>query len=88
MNNAIKHGRAKNILIRLFSGERQGTLIVKDDGVGIERPQAPHAGVGLHIMGYRAGMIGGSLEVHQEQPRGTAVTCRFPIASATEFERQ
>ncbi len=88
VNNAIKHGHAKNILIRLFSGERQGTLIVKDDGVGIERPQAPHAGVGLHIMGYRAGMIGGSLEVHREQPGGTAVTCRFPIAPAAEFERQ
>jgi signal transduction histidine kinase len=84
VNNAIKHGRAKNILIRLFSGEHQGTLIVKDDGVGIERPLAPHAGVGLHIMGYRAGMIGGSLDVHRDQPRGTAVTCRFPIAPTTK----
>jgi PAS domain S-box-containing protein len=80
VNNAIKHGRAKNILIRLFSGEHQGTLIVKDDGVGIDRPLAPHAGVGLHIMGYRAGMIGGSLDVRHDLPRGTAVTCRFPIA--------
>ena len=26
VNNAIKHGHAKNILIRLFSGDRQGTL--------------------------------------------------------------
>jgi nitrate/nitrite-specific signal transduction histidine kinase len=53
--------------------------MIRDDGVGIERPHAPHAGVGLHIMNYRAGMIGGNLEVHREQPRGTAVTCRFPI---------
>ena len=78
LNNAIKHGHAKNILIRLFSGEREGTLIIKDDGVGIERPHAPHAGVGLHIMNYRAGMIGGNLEVRREQPHGTIVTCRFP----------
>jgi PAS domain S-box-containing protein len=81
VNNAIKHGHAKNILIRLFSGDRQGTLVIKDDGAGIERPVAPHAGVGLHIMNYRAGMIGGNLEVRREQPQGTAVTCRFPIAS-------
>ncbi len=80
VNNAIKHGQAQNILIRLFSGERQGTLIIRDDGIGIERPLTPHAGVGLHIMNYRAGMIGGSLEVRREQPRGTVVTCRFPIA--------
>jgi PAS domain S-box-containing protein len=79
VNNAIKHGRAKNILIRLSADERRGTLMIRDDGVGIERPHAPHAGVGLHIMNYRAGMIGGNLEVHREQPRGTAVTCRFPI---------
>jgi PAS domain S-box-containing protein len=79
VNNAIKHGHAGNILIRLFSGEREGTLIVKDDGVGIERPLTPHAGVGLQIMNYRAGMIGGNLEIRREQPRGTSVICRFPI---------
>ncbi len=55
VNNAIKHGHAKNIVIRLFAGEREGTLIVRDDGVGIERPLPPHTGVGLHIMNYRAG---------------------------------
>lgn len=79
VNNAIKHGHAKNIVIRLYAGEREGTLIIKDDGVGIERPLGPHTGVGLHIMNYRAGMIGGNLEVRREQPQGTNVTCRFPI---------
>jgi PAS domain S-box-containing protein len=86
VNNAIKHGHAENILIRLFSGEHQGTLIIRDDGVGIERPLAPHAGVGLHIMNYRAGMIGGNLDVRQEQPRGTSVTCQFPITTPTSDE--
>jgi len=80
VNNAIKHGHANNILIRLFSGDREGTLIIKDDGVGIERPRAPHAGVGLHIMNYRAGMIGGQLDVHRGQPKGTTVVCRFPVS--------
>jgi nitrate/nitrite-specific signal transduction histidine kinase len=48
--------------------------------VGIARPRAPHTGVGLHIMNYRAGMIGGNLEVRRELPRGTVVTCRFPVS--------
>jgi hypothetical protein len=39
--------------------------------------------VGLHIAGYCEGMIGGSLDVRRNQPRGTAVTCRFPIAPTT-----
>lgn len=81
VNNAIKHGHAKEITIRLFAGESSGTLIIKDDGVGIDRSQAPHTGMGLHIMNYRAGMIGGSLEVRREEPRGTSVTCTFPLIS-------
>jgi signal transduction histidine kinase len=84
VNNAIKHGHADNILIRLFSGEREETLIIRDDGIGIDRPSAPHSGVGLHMMRYRAGMIGGTLEVRREVPRGTAVTCRFPVTASAE----
>jgi PAS domain S-box-containing protein len=84
VNNAIKHGHAKEILIRLFSGEREGTLIVRDDGVGIERPLAPQPGMGLHIMNYRAGMIGGTLEIRREHPQGTSVTCRFPVTVERE----
>ena len=84
VNNALKHGQAKTIVIRLFAGEREGTLMIRDDGIGIERPRAPHSGVGLHIMNYRAGMIGGSVEIRRDQTRGTVVTCRFPMTHVTE----
>jgi PAS domain S-box-containing protein len=84
VNNAIKHGHAANISIRLGRGETEGTLAVRDDGAGIDRTPAPHAGVGLHIMNYRAGMIGGTLDIRREQPRGTSVTCRFPVPTRTE----
>jgi nitrate/nitrite-specific signal transduction histidine kinase len=33
----------------------------------------------MHIMNYRAGMIGGTLEVRRDQAKGTIVTCRFPV---------
>jgi signal transduction histidine kinase len=81
VNNAIKHGHAKSILIRLFAGQQEGTLLVRDDGKGIERPTAPHGGVGLRIMNYRAGMIGGNLQIQRDQPHGTTVTCRFPLST-------
>jgi len=79
VNNSIKHGRAQSILIQFIAGEREGTLRVKDDGLGIEKRTEPHPGVGLQIMNYRAGMIGGHLEVRRDHPKGTVVTCRFPI---------
>ena len=84
VNNAIKHGHAAFITIRLFAGEHQGTLLISDDGVGFERPMVPHSGMGLHIMNYRAGMIGGNLEIRRGQPKGTTVTCRFPLVAAEQ----
>jgi signal transduction histidine kinase len=35
--------------------------------------------MGLHLMNYRARMIGGSLEVQRVIPQGTLVTCLFPL---------
>ena len=84
VNNAIKHGNAKNIVIRLFAGDTRGTLMIKDDGQGLPEASARSTGMGLHIMNYRAGMIGGSLEVRRgDSARGTFVTCQFPIRANT-----
>jgi PAS domain S-box-containing protein len=78
VNNAIKHGHAKNIIISLFAGDTRGTLMIKDDGEGI--PEVPmRTGMGLHIMNYRAGMIGGLLEIRRDGTRGTFVVCHFPV---------
>ena len=75
--NAIKHGRAKSIGIQLAADNGRVTLRVRDDGKGI--PAKPkQSGMGLQTMQYRATMIGGSLEVRRDAPRGTTVTCTFP----------
>ena len=82
VNNAIKHGRARTILIHLSSGEGWGTLRITDDGCGIPENRSASRGMGLHIMSYRAGMIGGRLEVRRGPACGTSVTCIFPIGSS------
>ncbi len=82
VNNAIKHGRARNILIRLAAENGWGTLLINDDGAGIAEDRGSSHGMGLHIMSYRAGMIGGKLDVKPTPPRGTSVICMFPIVSA------
>jgi PAS domain S-box-containing protein len=81
VNNALKHGQARNILLSLTAENGWGTLLIQDDGCGISLiPENSH-GMGLHIMNHRAGMIGGSLEIAQAPVQGTAVTCIFPIRS-------
>ncbi|MGA8739994.1 MAG: PAS domain S-box protein [Terracidiphilus sp.] len=81
VNNAIKHGKACNIRIRLAAENGWGTLFIKDDGTGIAEDRPSNHGMGLHIMSYRAGMIGGRLDVRPSPPHGTGVTCMFPLSS-------
>jgi nitrate/nitrite-specific signal transduction histidine kinase len=38
--------------------------------------------MGLHIMNYRAAMIGGTLEVRPNGAQGTMVACTFPMIPA------
>jgi PAS domain S-box-containing protein len=79
VNNAIKHGEAGKIVIQLTAGSDRGRLVIKDDGKGISEEVAVSRGMGLHIMKYRSGMIGGSLEIRRGTTRGTVVTCTFPM---------
>lgn len=82
VNNALKHGHARSILIRLTAESDRGTLMIKDDGSGIAENRGGGQGMGLHIMNYRAGMIGGTLEITSDPIQGTILTCSFPIRSA------
>jgi signal transduction histidine kinase len=79
VNNAIKHGHARQIVIRLAADEQQGALTIQDDGSGIGNNVAGNKGMGLQLMNYRARMVGGSLEVRRVPTGGTLVTCLFPV---------
>jgi signal transduction histidine kinase len=79
VNNAIKHGHARQIVIRLAADDHQGALTIQDDGYGIGSIVPGDKGMGLHLMNYRARMVGGSLEVQRVSTGGTMVTCLFPV---------
>ncbi len=81
VNNAIKHGKARHLVIALGAAGGRGALTVSDDGSGIQKLPGAGTGMGLHIMNYRAKMIGGVLEVKSGKPHGTVVSCAFPIES-------
>ena len=81
VNNAIKHGKARQVVIALGARGGRGALTISDNGSGIGKVSASNKGMGLHIMNYRAKMIGGALEVKQSKPHGTVVSCLFPIGN-------
>ena len=77
VGNAIKHGRAKHILIRMEVSEEGVLLQVKDDGVGLPEPLPKTRGMGLRIMAHRSAMIHGSFQVRREPGGGTLVACEW-----------
>jgi PAS domain S-box-containing protein len=79
VNNAIRHGKSKNIVIRLTSKDGIGELTIQDDGDGFPTKPVGQPGVGLSIMNYRAVMVGGSLKLQANPDRGISVSCTFPL---------
>ena len=78
VRNAVEHGAAREVLIRLAFGHRDMLLTVQDDGEGFNAKTNIH-GMGLRIMRYRAQCIGGSCKVHTGPGKGTTVYCRVPL---------
>jgi signal transduction histidine kinase len=76
--NALRHGRARRIDLRLSLEGGCLVLAVRDDGSGLPPPAARGQGLGLRIMAHRAAIIGASLSFETPAPSGTLVTCRLP----------
>jgi len=75
VSNAVRHGDADDIKIILAAGDEQIRLQVRDDGVGFDPDASDDSGMGVHIMNYRARIIGGTLEISSKLGDGTVVTC-------------
>ena len=78
ISNAIKHGRARHIQIRLEEAAGGVRLQVSDDGVGLRKNGAHSEGMGLRIMSHRAAVMGGSFRIRAEAAGGTTVSCEVP----------
>jgi signal transduction histidine kinase len=78
ISNAIRHGHARHIIVRLSRTESDVILEVTDDGIGFPEvlPEG-HGGMGLRIMAQRAEMIGAALAIHRGAKGGTLVSCRL-----------
>jgi len=75
INNAVKHARARQIVVRPESLNGTLAVTVEDDGIGIAEHARQNGGMGLRIMQYRAGVIDAALDVHSTDAGGTAVVC-------------
>jgi signal transduction histidine kinase len=72
LNNAVTHGRAKNITVSLARDAGLLCLRIKDAGIGFEPAVRPE-GLGLVSMQERLRMVGGKLAVRSSPSQGTVV---------------
>jgi len=77
VHNAIKHGNAQNISIRLTVTAENLLVEVADDGQGISKNQNPK-GMGLHILKYRTNCLGASLVIDNLPGEGVKIVLSLP----------
>jgi len=78
VTNALKHGRARHIVISLTTNDDLITLKISDDGRGAPKEGNAAAGTGWRIMHYRAELSRAKLTICEGVPSGMLVTCTLP----------
>jgi len=87
INNVLRHARARNLWVRLFTAGARVALSVRDDGVGFDpeaarRRAAAGGSLGLAGMEERVAIAGGSIELRSAPGQGTVLLATFPLGSA------
>lgn len=78
VQNALRHGNPRHVIVRLIREDDTVTLEVQDDGTGLSNQPDKTSGIGLTTMRYRADAIKGLLELVRPPKGGTLVRCSAP----------
>jgi signal transduction histidine kinase len=77
--NAVRHGDARCVVVRLECDNRSLRLTITDDGRGFA-PDRVCRGFGLTSMRERVEALGGRLDIRSQEGRGTAVQAVVPTS--------
>ena len=83
-SNAVRHGQASLVTLRLTSEPERVTMEVFDDGRGfdVEATERRRAGLGLFSMRERVALADGSFKVASARGAGTRVMASVPVGTA------
>ncbi len=82
VSNALRHGAATRISLRLHSDAREICLLVQDNGTGFTSPPPSGSGHGLANMHARAQRLGAQLRIESQPGSGTRVIFTLPSTPA------
>jgi two-component system sensor histidine kinase UhpB len=78
LTNAVRHGKARHIAMKLRSSAQALTLTIADDGTGFAALGRDSGGLGVYGMRERARLLGGSLRLRSAPGRGCVVRATIP----------
>jgi signal transduction histidine kinase len=77
ISNALRHGNASQITLRMHQGDGEVCLLVHDNGRGFDATRGGSTGHGLGNMRARAERLGASLRVTSQPGQGARVIATF-----------
>jgi len=80
LTNAVKHARARRVLVALAQPDGQLAVEVRDDGCGFD--QATVGGLGLASLADRIAIVNGTLHIDSTPGQGTTLRAQVPLAAA------
>lgn len=84
ISNAIRHGAATGIELTLKKAPGKMLLGIRDNGRGMPSKANRPQGIGMHVMQFRAGILGGSLRVQSSPSKGVYVEVSYAPPAAQE----
>jgi signal transduction histidine kinase len=88
VNNSVRHGRPRQVVVSLGQSDGSLRLAIEDDGVGLQQVLPRGSGMGLQIMQHRARLIGANLEIRRRDPAGTVVEVLLPLTHLMQDTRR
>ena len=83
VSNALRHGAATRIALRMHKSDRELCLLVQDNGRGFNATRSREGGHGLGNMRARAEQLGATLRVTSQPGAGARVLATLPILEPT-----
>jgi signal transduction histidine kinase len=78
LTNIVKHARAGRISITLTSTPDSISLLIEDDGIGLDPRHGREGGLGLTGMRERVELLGGRLTIESPPTAGTTIRAQVP----------
>ena len=80
ITNAVRHGQARQVRVKIKEGGQTVEISIEDDGNGLPPLPAQRQPPGFGLLGIKERVLalGGQLQIQPVQPQGTRIQARFP----------